>query len=170
MFELSFERVDQIMHKETPKTEDLPLILRSVYLRYMRLYEKYYADIDALNDDQIAELKKYHKETRNLMKYYYLDIPLDISYALSEYDNEHISKLLGAGWHKTLFDSYRDFKAQHEGEDKSKTRLKEEFTQQKLTDFYEAMDYIFREAFGTGSKTAENTMNGIANLLFGENE
>ena len=54
MIELSIERVDQILHQETPKKEELATILRGIYTRYMCLYEKYFADIDALNDDTIA--------------------------------------------------------------------------------------------------------------------
>ena len=67
MVELSNERVEQILHKETHKTEELKTILRGVYTRYMRLFEKYFADIDALNDDEIAGLKQYHEETRSLI-------------------------------------------------------------------------------------------------------
>ena len=40
------------------KTEELTTILRGVYTRYMRLFEKYFADIEALNDEEIAKLKK----------------------------------------------------------------------------------------------------------------
>ena len=52
MVELSNERVDQILHEESQKTEELKTILRGVYIRYMRLYERYFDDIDALNDDK----------------------------------------------------------------------------------------------------------------------
>ena len=64
MIELSNERIEEILHKETGKTEELTTILRGIYIRYMRLYERYYADIDALNDDVIAELKNYLEETK----------------------------------------------------------------------------------------------------------
>ena len=57
MVELSNERIEQILHEETKKTEALPTILRGIYSRYMNLYEQYFADIDALNDDQIAEFQ-----------------------------------------------------------------------------------------------------------------
>ena len=40
MVELSKVRIGQILHKETTKKEDLETILRSLYTRYMRLYEK----------------------------------------------------------------------------------------------------------------------------------
>ena len=170
MIELSNERVEQILHKETQKTEELPTILRGVYTRYMRLYEKYFADIDALNDDEIAEQKKYHEETKSLMKYYYMDIPQDVSAALSLFDNEYTSKLLGSGWHEFLYDSYKEFKAEIKNSNKSEERLKAEFAEQKLTAFYEAMDSVFRDAFGTGSKTVEKAVSGIASLLFGENK
>ena len=55
MVELSNERIEQILHEETKKTEALPTILRGIYTRYMRLYERYFADVDALNDGRIAE-------------------------------------------------------------------------------------------------------------------
>ena len=74
MIKLSAERVNEILQKETPKTEVLPTILRSIYNRYMHLFERYFEDIDVLNDDTIAELKKYHEETRGLVKYYYMDM------------------------------------------------------------------------------------------------
>ena len=54
MVELSNERIGKILHEETVKTEELATILRSIYTRYMRLYEKYFADIDALNDEKVA--------------------------------------------------------------------------------------------------------------------
>lgn len=34
--------------------------------------------------------------------------------------------------------------------------------------FYDAMGYIFRDGFGTGSQTAEQVVSGIAGLLFGK--
>ena len=45
-----------------------------------------------------------------------------------------------------------------------------EFEKQALASFYEAMGSVFREGFGTGSKTHENVLNGIAGLLFGKPE
>ena len=68
MLELSKERIAQILHEETVKKEDADTILRSVYSRYRQLYEKYLEDIDALNDDMIAEMRSYHEETRSLIK------------------------------------------------------------------------------------------------------
>ena len=50
MIELSKEKIEKILHEETVKTEELATILRSIYTRYMWMYEKYYSDIDALND------------------------------------------------------------------------------------------------------------------------
>lgn len=167
MIELSAERVNDILQNETPKTEVLPTILRSIYNRYMRLFERYFDDIDALNDDKIAELKKYHDETIGLIMYYYLDIPLDTCVALTKFNGEHVSKLLGADWHKQLSDSYRDFKAENTDSNKSEAALKEEFREHALTEFYESMDYVFRSAFGTGSKTTEKIMGGLSSLLFG---
>lgn len=135
MIELSNERIEQILHKETQKTEELATILRGVYTRYMRLYEGFFADIDALNDDKIAELKKYHEETISLLKYYYMDIPHDICMALIEFDDKYSAKLLGPDWHKYLFDSYEDFKSENRSDNKSKDSLKTKFTEQNLKAF-----------------------------------
>ena len=55
MMELSNERVAQIMNEETLQTVELPTLLRSIYSRYMRLYEQYFEDIDALNEEKLAE-------------------------------------------------------------------------------------------------------------------
>ena len=168
MIELSSERVEEILHKETQKTEELTTILRGIYTRYMRLYEKYFTDIDALNDDEITELKKYHEETKSLVKYYYLDIPQDICMELIELDNQYTDKMLCSDWHKNLLELYKDFKAENRSKNKSEECLKAEFAKQNLETFYDVMDYIFREGFDTSSKTTENVASGIAGLLFGE--
>ena len=167
MIELSNERVEQILHQETQKTEELTTILRAIYTRYMRLYEKFFADIDALNDDGIAELKKYHEETVSLLKYYYMDIPLDICEGLGEFDDKYTAKLLGPDWHKLLFDGYQDFKSQSKSRNQSEESIKSEFSEQMLTEFYDAMDSVFREGFSTNSKTAEKVATGLTGLLFG---
>ena len=69
MLELSNERIEQILNEETMKTVELATLLRSIYLRYMRLFEGYFADIDALNDTKIAQFRKYHEETCSLVRY-----------------------------------------------------------------------------------------------------
>lgn len=168
MLELSHERIEQIVLKETPKTEVLPSILRSVYVRYMSLYEKYFTDIDTLNDDTISELNKYNEETKSLVKYYYMDIPRDICMELEEFNDTYSAKLLGTDWHKTLFNAYRSFRDENESDNKSENCLKAEFSKQCLKAFYDAMDYIFRDGFGTRSKTAETVTSGLASMLFGE--
>ena len=168
MVELSAERVDEILHKETGRTEELTTILRSIYTRYMHLHERYFSDMDALNEDKIAELKKYHEETESLIKYYYMDIPQDIYVSLKAFDDRQITKQLGPDWHEYLLNSYKEFKAQHKGKDKSEEWLKAKFTEQKLTDFYKAMDTVFRESFGTGSKAAEIFMARLKRLIYGE--
>ena len=58
MLELSNERIEQILNEETTKTVELATLLRSIYTRYMRLFEGYFADIDALNDTKIAQFRK----------------------------------------------------------------------------------------------------------------
>jgi len=166
MIELSNERVDQILHKETNKTEEPVTILRGIYTRYMRLYERYFADIDALNDDKIAELNKFHEETKSLIKYYYMDIPLDICAALIEFDNRYSAKLLGSDWRRFLFDGFNEFKS--DNADKSEECVKADFEDKILTAFYETMDYIFRDGFGTGSESAKEIKDGLASLFFGE--
>jgi len=166
MVELSNERVDQILHEESQKTEELITILRGVYIRYMRLYERYFDDIDALNDDKIAEFNKYHEETKSLIKYYYMDIPLDICTALIEFDKQYSEKLLGSNWRRYLFDSLKKYKSDRE--DKSKEGLKADFEEKILTAFYETMDYIFRDGFGTYSESTKKVEDGLVNLLFGE--
>ncbi len=168
MVELSNERIGQILHEETVKKEETEAILRSVYTRYMRLYEKYFADIDALNDDAIAGMRSYHEETWSLIKYYYMDIPMDICSGLKEFENKYGSNLLGPEWHTYLFNGYEDFKKNSGIMNKSEEYLKAEFRKQILEAFYDAMDYVFREGFGTGSQTAKKLVSGIAGLLFGK--
>ena len=169
MLELTNNRIEQILHEETTKKEELSTILRGIYTRYMRLYEKYFADIDALNDDMIAEFRKYQEETDSLVRIYFLDIPEDICGHIKEFNEKYNTKLLGPEWHKCLFDLYEDFKRQSWSE-KSEENFKAEFTKQALTSFYDAMGSVFREGFGTGSKTHENIVNGITGLLFGKQE
>ena len=170
MVELSKERIEQILHEETTKKEELETILRSIYIRYMRLYEKYFADIDALNDDEIAKLKKYHEETGSLVRYYYMDIPLDICMGIKEFENKYSSNLLGSDWHEYLFSGYEAFKEKCRSRNKNEEYYKAEFTKQTLAAFYEAMDYVFRDGFGTGSNTAKKVVSGITGLLFGKEQ
>lgn len=169
MLELTNNRIEQILHEETTKKEELSTILRGIYTRYMRLYEQYFADIDALNDDMIAGFRKYQAETDSLVRYYFLDIPEDICVQIKEFNEKYNAKLLGPEWHKCLFGLYEEVKRESWTE-KSEETFKAEFTKQALASFYEAMGSVFREGFGTGSKTHENVLNGIAGLLFGKPE
>ena len=168
MVELSKERIDKILHEDTVKTEESATILRSIYTRYMRLYEKYLADIDGLDDAKVAVFRKYHEATKSLIKYYYMDIPYDTCIGLREFDKNYSINLLGPGWREYLFDKYEEFKRQYKNEGKSEDHLKAEFTEQSLEAFYDAMDYIFREGFDTGSQTSKSVLSGIKGLLFGE--
>ena len=168
MVELSNERVETILKEETQKAAELATILRAVYTRYMRLYEKYFADIEALNNDKIDELNRYHEETISLVKYYYMDIPQDVCMGIKSFDEKFGAELLGPSWHKHLFDCYEDFKK--ENWDKSEEWLKTEFKKQVLNSFYEAMDSVFRQGFGTGSKLSEGIIDGISGLLFGKDK
>ena len=158
MIELSKERIDKILHEETAKTEELLTILRSIYIRYVRLFEKYMDDIDALNDDEIARLRNYHEETLSLIKNYYLDIPYDICKAIEEFEDEYCTKMLGAGWHEYMY------------EKKHKEELKAEFKEHVLKGFYSVMDCIFRGGFNTESESTKDAVGGIAGLLFGQQD
>ncbi len=168
MLELSKERISQILHEETAAKEEQSTILRGVYTRYMRLYEKYFADIHALNDEAVAELNKYHEETRSLIRYYYMDIPLETCMQLEEFDSKYGSKLLGSGWHDHLFAIYDEFKGSCENKEKKEEDVRAEFKKQALEAFYDVMDYIFRDDFGTGSQTAKDIVNNLKDMLFGE--
>ena len=173
MVELSLERIDQILHKETVKKEELDTILRSIYTRYMYLYENYFADVDALNDEKVAELRKYHEETKSLIKYYYMDIPLDICAAVREYEKKYISYMLRPDWQKHLLKDIKKFENDHEDEndeDEGSEPLKVRYAKQSLSEFYDVMDYVFRDGFGTSSKEAASAMSGIAELIFGKEE
>ena len=170
MVTLNNERIEEILHKETAKKEELDTILRSIYTRHMWLYEQYFADIDALNDDKIAALRNYHEETKSLVRYFYMDIPQDICKCLVEFDSEYTEKLLGSEWQKYLLDIYNDFKKKNNDKDKSEQCIKTEFKNETMDDFYDAMDYIFRSGFGTSSQAANDLMSGIAKLLFGNQE
>ena len=168
MIELSNEIIEKILHKETAKKEELPTILRGIYTRYMRLYEKYFADTEALNEEMVADLRKYHEETRSLIRYYYMDIPLDICMKLDEFDEKYSDNLLGAGWHEYLDGLYKDFREADKNDDQDEKRIRAAFTKQTLSTFYDAMDYVFREGFGTGSQTAKKVLSGITELIFGK--
>ena len=170
MIELSNERIQQILHEETAKKEELNTILRGIYVRYMRLFERYFADIDALDDDKVAELRKYHEETKGLIRHYYMDIPMDICMELREFEDKYSDKLLGLGWHGYLLDSYEDFRENSESGNKNEKCLKADFSKQALDAFYDAMDGIFRDGFGTGSQTASKVVDGLRGLLFGKEE
>ena len=170
MIELNNERMEQILHDETAKTEDLTTILRGIYTRYMILYERYFAGFDALNDDKITEFGKYHEETRSLIKNYYLDIPQDICSGIREFEEKVSDKLLGREWKKNLYDAYDEFREKSKVRGKSDEYYQTEFAKQALKEFYDAMEYIFRDGFGTDSQTAKDIFGGISGLLFGKKE
>lgn len=168
MVELSSERIEQIVLKETAKKQEADIILRSVYTRYMCLFEKYFEDIDALNDDKVAELRSYHEETKSLVRYYYMDIAQDVCKLLREFDDTYIINMLGSGWHKYIFDIYKYYKEEKKSSIKAEEDIKAAFVKETLEEFYDTMDYIFRDGFGTGSEATNGLLSGIKNLLFGE--
>ena len=167
MVELSNERISKILHEETAKKEELSTILRGIYTRYMHLFEKYFADIDELNDENIAELNDYHEETKSLFRYYYMDIPLETCMQLEEFNNQYVAKLLGPKWHEHLFSVYAEFRDSADNEAKSGEEVKAEFKKQALEAFYDVMDYIFRDDFGTSSQTAKKVVTNLKEMLFG---
>lgn len=170
MIELSNERIEQILHDETKKTEALPLILRSIYSRYMNLYENYFAHMETLNDDKIAEFRKYHEETISLIRYYYMDIPEDVCSAIMEFEEKSNEYLLGREWKKNLYDVYTKFKENSNEWDMSEDYYRAGFKKEALKGFYETMEKIFRSGFGTESETEKRTLSGISELLFGNKE
>ena len=96
-----------------------------------------------------------------------MDIPLDICAGLEAFEKEYCDNLLGTKWHDYLYSYYKDFRKKSNDEKKGS---KEEFSKQTLSNFYDAMDYIFRDVFGTESKSAEEIKCGLLGLLFGEGE
>ena len=170
MVELSKERIKQILEEETKETEALPLLLRSIYARYMKLYEDYFADMESLTNEKIAEFRKYHEETKSLIKYYYMDIPQDICRGISEFEEKSSDRLLGPEWKTALYDAYDEFKDECDEWDMSEDYYKAAFRKKMLKDFYETMEYVFRSGFGSESRTAGNIFSGISGLLFGKKE
>ncbi len=169
MVTLSRERIEKILHEETVKKEESTTILRAVYSRYRELYEQYFADIDALNDEKIAAFRAYNEETISLVKYYWLDIPHDVSVGIYRFESECGTKLLGRNWHEYLFSAFEDFESENEYEIPSGS-MKAEFSRKALECFYETMSYVFREGFGTGSATVRDIGNGIMGILFGKSQ
>ena len=168
MVELTNERIEQILQEETAKKEELGTILRGIYTRYMCLFEKYFADIDALNDEKIAELRTYHEETCSLFRYYYMDIPLDICTGVIAFENKYSANMLGAGWHEFLFNNYEEYKEANCSGNISEEVLKAAFSKEALSVFYDAMDYIFRDYFGTNSQIFKDLDGKITGHLFGK--
>ena len=122
---------------------------------------------DELNDEKIAELNDYHEETKSLFRYYYMDIPLETCMQLEEFNNQYVAKLLGPKWHEHLFSVYAEFRDSADNEAKSGEEVKAEFKKQALEAFYDAMDYIFRDDFGTSSQTAKKVVTNLKEMLFG---
>jgi hypothetical protein len=170
MLELSKERIEKILHEESPAKEDQDVILRAIYNRYMDLYERYFADIDALNDEKIAEFRAYHEETKSLFKYYYVDIPLDVCDGLRKFYKESDCKFLGPKWHNELTELYDDFKNTNTDITISDEELKKKFSEKTLGDFYKSMDYIFRDSFGTESEADKVQVSWFRRIFFGEKE
>ena len=170
MVELSNERVEQILGDETKKTETVITILRGIYTRYMSLYEKYLAGFDELNEEKIAELRKYHEETISLVKYYYMDIPQDVCAGICEFEEKISDKLLGRDWKINLYDLYDEYKRTCKVRNMSEDYYKADFVKKALKEFYGAMESVFRPGFGTDSQMAKDILGGISGLLFGKKD
>lgn len=165
MKELSKERIEKILQEETPKDEDVSTILRSIYNRYMRLYEDYFSDIDRLNDEKIAEFQKYNEETCSIVKYYYMDIPQDVCAKIKEFEKQYSSHLLGPDWHDYLYDYLDVYKKKNKISDEE---IKEKYKKYLIDSFYEVMEFVFRDGFGTNSETTKKVLTGFAGFLFGK--
>lgn len=170
MIELTNERIEEILHNETKKTEPLPTILRGIYARYMNLYEHYIAEIDKLTDEKVAEYKKQHEETKSLIRYYYMDIPQDVCYDINQFEEKCSDLLLGKDWKMHVYDAFDEYKGRNEVWGKDDDYYIVEFKKYALKEFYAAMENIFRDGFGTGSQTAKNIFEGISGLLFGSSK
>ena len=83
----------------------------------------------------------------SLVKYYYMDIPLDICAGIKEFENTYSANLLGPDWHEYLFDSYENFRENSRSKNKGEEYLKAEFSKQALAAFYEAMGSKFGQRF-----------------------
>ena len=167
MLELSKERVEEMLHEETVKKEEASTIIRAIYNRYRHLYEEYFADIDVLNNDKIANFRRYNEETISLVKYYYIDLPQDVCSEIYEFEEKVSSLLLGSDWHAHLFNAYEDFKEENEEWNKGEEYYKAKFSKEMMNAFYDKMGEIFRQGVGTESKHMSNVISGIGSLLFG---
>ena len=67
----------------------------------------------------------------------------------------------------SLSDSYAAFKEENDDEYRNEKSLKEAFAKQAMEEFYDTMDDVFREGFGTVSQNAKDFSNGLTGLLFG---
>jgi hypothetical protein len=87
---------------------------------------------------------------------------------IKEFENKYCAKLLGSDWHDYILKNFEDFRENSRSRDKSEEHLRAEFTGEALSAFYEVMDYIFREGFGTESRAAKTLVSGIKDLFFGK--
>ncbi len=97
-----------------------------------------------------------------------MDIPQDICTRINEFDTEYSDKLLGPEWQEFLFCNYEEFREKSQDEEKNEELFKAKFSKQVLAYFYDAMNYVFRDGFNTGSKTIEKAKGWVAGLLFGK--
>lgn len=97
-----------------------------------------------------------------------MDIPLDVGTSIRKFEEEYSDKLLGPEWHKYVFDNYKEFREKSKYKNMSEDKVKAEFTKQTLDGFYDTMDYVFRQGFGTGSQTVKKVVSGLKGLIFGK--
>ena len=168
MVELSPERIEEILHKETVKEEDPKTVMRAVYNRYRCVFEQYIDQIFEMNQSKIDEFNKYHQETNSLIKYYFVDIPMDTCAALAKFEHDVMDYMLGPDWQRVILNGFEEFKRKN----KNKYRLANEetwrkkFKEELLSMFYVSMESAFRVSFESGSKAAEGLMDGLS-AIFG---
>ncbi len=167
MIQISNERAEQIIQEETKKTQPLPQLLRAIYTRYMNLYEDYIANIYDLTSEKIAAYKKQNDETIALVRYYYMDIPQDVCAGILVFEEKVGEKLLGPEWKTNLYDAYDEFKDNCNEWDMTEDYYKGAFKKYALKEFYEVMENIFRDGFGSESESSKNIFSGIKSLIFG---
>jgi hypothetical protein len=99
-----------------------------------------------------------------------MDIPQDICHEIHEFEEKVSDKLLGRDWKTHLYDIYEEYKAKNKDWNKKEEDYKAEFPKAAIDAFYEAMESIFRDAFGTNSATAKEFIEGVGGLLFGKKD
>ena len=99
-----------------------------------------------------------------------MDIPEETGTYLQVFDKEYTVKLLGPDWKKYVSESFQEFISEHKKEAKNEDHLKEMYREEILGAFYDAMNHVFRDGFGTANKTLEKVSKGLLSILFGDDK